>query len=138
MATIIRNGKAYDSGDATAYINGVEIELTDISYGNEQEKQLNHTLKNKATSWSRGKITPSCTMGIMMHDIAPLEKAAASVGGLLNVKPFDVVIVFANEFNEVVQDTLLLQFQREGREVTGEMGLKLSYEMFAMEVNLNV
>jgi len=28
--------------------------------------------------------------------------------------------------------------QKEGREVTGEMGLKLEYEMFALQVNLNI
>jgi hypothetical protein len=136
MAKITRNGKAYDSGDVTVFINGIPIEVYSISYGNDQEHQLNYSLSNNASSWSRGKITPKCSIGIMMHDISPLE--LASGGNLLGVKPFDVVVVFTNEFNIIVTDQLLLKFQSEGREVTGEMGLKKEYEMFALEVNLNV
>lgn len=137
MAQITRNGKSYDSGDVEVFINGIPIEVTSITYGNEQENQLNYTLKNKPTSWSAGKITPSCTMGVMMHDITPLELASQG-RSLLNVKPFDVVVTFTNEFNIIVVDRLLLKFQNEGREVTGEMGLKKDYTMFALEVNLNV
>jgi hypothetical protein len=136
MAQITRNGKAYDSGDVEVLINGIPVEVTSISYGNEQEHQLNYSLANKPSSWSRGKITPNCTIGIAMHDIAPLELAAG--GSLLNIKPFDVVVTFTNEFNIIVVDRLLVKFQNEGREVTGEMGLKMEYNMFALEVNLNV
>src|SRR5690606_34496370 len=121
-----RNRKSYDSGDVEVFINGVPIEVTSISYGNEQEHQLNYGLANKASSWSRGKITPSCTIGIEMQNITPLE--LASGGSLLGVKPFDVVVTFTNEFNVIVTDHLVVKFQNEGREVTGEMGLKMEYE----------
>ncbi len=136
MGQITRNGKAYDSADCQCFINGVPIEITSISYGNEQEHQLNYTLGNSPSSWSKGKITPSATIGIMMHDITPLE--LASGGSLLNVKPFDVIVTFTNEFNLIVVDKLLVKFQNEGREVTGEMGLKREYQMFALKVDLNV
>lgn len=135
MAKITRNGKAYDSGDVEAFISGVPIEVTTISYGNTQEHQLNYSLNNKASSWSRGKIAPHATIGIAMHDIVPLE--LASGGSLISIKPFDVIVTYTNEFNIIVTDHLLVKFQNEGREVTGEMGLKMDYEMFALEVNLN-
>ncbi len=137
MATITRNGKAYDSADVEVFVNGIPLEVTSITYGNEEENQLNWTLKKKPTSWSGGKITPSCTMGVMMHDITPLEKASSN-GGLLAIKPFDVVVAFTNEFNVIVVDKLLVKFQNEGREVTGEMGLKKEYTMFTLAVDLNV
>ena len=44
MAEITRNGKAYDSVDCEAFINGVPVEITTATYGNEQEHQLNWTL----------------------------------------------------------------------------------------------
>lgn len=137
MAQITRNGKAYDSADVELFIEGVVTEVTSVSYGNEEENQLNYTLGKKATSWSSGKITPNCTIGFMMHDIVPIE-AAAPGGSILNIKPFNVVVTFTNEFNVIVTDKLLVKFQNEGREVTGEMGLKKEYTMFALEVNLNV
>ncbi|URC13947.1 hypothetical protein [Flavobacterium sp. B183] len=137
MATVTRNGKAYDSADVEVFIEGVTIEVTSITYGNEQENQLNYTLGNHATSWSSGKITPNATIGFMMHDIVPLE-IAASGGSILNIKPFNIIVTFTNEFNIIVTDRLLVKFQNEGREVTGEMGLKKEYTMFAIKVELNV
>lgn len=136
MATAIRNNKAYDSADVKVQINGVPIEVTSITYGNEQEHQINHTLGAEPTSWSRGKKTPSASMGVMMHDILPLEMVAG--GSLLNVKPFVITVEFVNEYNMIVVDKIVAKFKNEGREVTGDMGLKKEYELFAMSVKLNV
>lgn len=47
MAKITRNGKSYDSADVNCSINGVDIEVTTLTYGNEQEHQLNWTLGSK-------------------------------------------------------------------------------------------
>ena len=35
-------------------------------------------------------------------------------------------------------DKIIAKFKNEGREVTGDMGLKKEYELFALSVNLNV
>lgn len=136
MSDIIRNNKAYDSADVKVQINGVPIEVTSLTYGNEQEHQLNHTLGEDATSWSKGKKKPSASMGVMMHDISPLEMSAG--GSLLKVKPFIITVEFVNEYNVIVVDKIIAKFKNEGREVTGDMGLKKEYELFAMKVSLNV
>lgn len=135
MSTIIRNNKAYDSGDAETTINGIPLDIVEISYETEQEHQLNHTLKNKATSWSRGKITPTATMTVMMHDIAPIERAAG--GDLLSIKPFDINMTFINEYNVPVNDTIVAKFQNQGREVTGDMGLNKQYTLFVLDIKFN-
>lgn len=137
MAEITRNGKAYDSVDCEAFLNGVPVEITSATYGNEQEHQLNWTMGQNATSWSKGKRTPSCTIGIMMHDIVPIELAAKG-RSILDINPFYVIFTFTNEFNVIVIDKVLVKFQNEGRDVTGEMGLKKEYTMFALDVKLNV
>lgn len=136
MADINRNGKAYDSADVTVQINGVPINVKSVSYGNEQEHQVNHTLSEKPSSWSKGKITPQASMTLMMGDVAPLEKAAK--GNLLSLKPFTMTIEFANDFNEIIVDKVVAKFQKEGREVTGDMGLEYAYDLFALDVKLNV
>lgn len=137
MADLIRNGKSYDSVDAEVFINGIPINIAKISYGNEQEHQLNYTLSSRASSWSAGKITPSASIDLYMHDIIPLEMAAPD-GDLLKVKPFDIVVTFTNEFNIIVTDKIVAKFKNNGREVTGDMGLQKSYDLFALEVKLNV
>lgn len=132
MPTVIRNSKAYDSGDVDVTINGIPLDVTEISYNTEQEHQLNHTLPNKATSWSMGKITHEATMTVMMHDIAPIERAAG--GSLLSIKPFDINVTFINEYNVPVNDTIIAKFQNQGREVTGDMGLNKQYTLFVLDI----
>ena len=138
MAKITRNGKSYDSVDVKCNINGVDIEVTSLTYGNEQEHQLNWTLgSSEATSWSTGKRTPNASMGVMMHDITPLE--TAMIGrSILDIKPFYLIVSFTNEYNLLVVDRLLVKFTKEGREVTGEMGLTMDYPLFALKVDLNM
>lgn len=137
MADIIRNGKAYDSVDVKVQINGIPIEVTSLTYGNEKEHQLNYTLGENATSWSWGKKKPNAKMGIMMHDITPLEKAANG-RSILYIKPYTITVEFVNEFNEIIVDKIIAKFQSEGRDVTGDMGLKMEYDLFALSVKLNV
>ncbi|SDE75897.1 hypothetical protein [Riemerella columbipharyngis] len=136
MSRINRNGKAYDSADVTVQINGVPIEVKSMEYGNEQEHQLNHTLGARATSWSRGKITPSASMTLLMVDVVALE--TASGGDLLSIEPFTITVEFANEYNVVIVDKIVAKFKKEGRSVTGDMGLEYQYELFALDVQLNV
>ena len=137
MAEIIRNGKAYDSVDVKVQMNGIPIEVTTLTYGNAQEHQLNHTMGANATSWSWGKKTPNAKMGIMMHDVTPLEVAAKG-GSIMNIKPFTLTVEFVNEFNDIIVDKIVAKFQSEGRDVTGDMGLKMEYDLFALQVKLNV
>ncbi len=138
MAKITRNGKAYDSVDVKCSLNGIDLEVTSLTYGNEQEHQLNWTIgSSEGTSWSTGKRTPSATMGVMMHDITPIEIASAGKS-ILDIKPFYLIVSFTNDYNLPVVDRLLVKFQNDGRDVTGEMGLKKDYTLFALKVNLNM
>lgn len=136
MSDIIRNSKAYDSADVKVQINGVPIEVKSITYGNEQDHQLNHTLGSNATSWSVGKKTPSASMTVMMADILPLEMAAK--GDILKIKPFIITVEFTNEYNILVIDKVIAKFKNDGREVTGDMGLEKQFDLFALKVDLNV
>ncbi len=136
MSKINRNGKAYDSADVKVQINGVPIEVKSLEYGNEQEHQLNHTLGEIATSWSKGKITSFASMNLLMVDIAPLEEAVG--GDLLSVKPFTITVEFANDYNKIIVDKIVAKFQKEGRNVTGDMGLEYQYDLFTLSVELNV
>ncbi|MDC9722368.1 MAG: hypothetical protein PSN34_06295 [Urechidicola sp.] len=131
----IKNNKAYDSADVEAVIAGIPTDIVEISYNTEQEHQLNHTLKSKANSWSKGKITDTASVTLMVHDIAPIEKAAG--GNLLNVKPFYINVSLVNEFNDIVNDTILAKFQDQGRDVTGDMGLQKQYALFVLDIKYN-
>lgn len=135
MANVIKDKKAYDSGDVDVFIGGEPIDIKEITYETEQEHQLNHTLKNSATSWSMGKKTHTASITLMMEDAVVLEKAAG--GDLLAIKPFDINVSFVNDYNEVINDTITAKFMKQGREVTGDMGLNKQYDLFVLDIKYN-
>lgn len=136
MSDIIVNSKAYDSVDVRVLVEGIPLNVKSLTYGNEQDHQLNHTLQADATSWSQGKKTPSASMTVPMVDIMPLEVAAK--GNLLKLKPLTAIVEYVNEYNIVVIDRVIFKFKSEGREVTGDMGLEKQYDLFALKVDLNI
>lgn len=136
MANITRNGKAYDSADVQVFIEGIEFfEVIDLKYSNAQEHQLNHSLAAIGTSYSLGKITPTASITLWMKDSVKLEKLGN--GSLLNLRPLSYQVTYTNEDNEIISDRVIAKFQDEGREVTGDMGLKRTYDLFALSVDLN-
>lgn len=131
--TVRKNGKAYDSGDVEVSILGaVESEVKEITYTTEQEHQVNHSLANRATSWSMGKITDTASITLYMATVVALERLCG--GDLLSLKPFDINVTFANEYNDIVNDTITCKFKSQGREVTGDMGLTKQFELFVLGI----
>ena len=92
MAVISRNGKSYDNGDVhIAMLGSMDYEVTKISYGVAQDHQHNYSLgSHKPSSYRKGNIVPSCTLGLRLKSISELEKAAG--GDLLAIKPFDIIV----------------------------------------------
>lgn len=133
MAIVRKNGKAYDSGDVQIVIDGEMIdEFKEITYATEQEHQVNHSLANEATSWSRGKITHKASITLYMAAVIKLEKQYG--GNLLNKPPFDIQVSYVNEYNEIVNDTITAKFMSQGRDVTGEMGLSKQFDLLAINI----
>lgn len=135
MSKVIRNNKAYDSSDVDVNIAGIPTDVVEISYNTSQEHQKNFTLKSKATSWSKGKIEDTCTVTFMLHDIKDIERAAG--GDLLSIKPFYINVSLVNEYNDIINDTILAKFQDQGRDVTGDMGLNKQHELFVLDIDYN-
>lgn len=138
MSTTVRkNGKAYDSGDVVITLLGaIESEVKEISYSTSQEHQLNHSLNNDATSWSMGKVSHESSLTLYLNATRKLEKLAPG-GDLMKLAPFDVQVTFVNEFNEIINDTVTMKFMKQGRSVTGDMGLAFQHDMFTLGVQYN-
>ncbi len=137
MARIIKDGKAYDGGDAVITALGqIWDEVVEFDFGTDQEHQANYTVgSNHASSWSMGKIAHTATITLMMKQAVAIEKAAK--GNLLAIKPFDVNVTFADEYNEIVNDTVICKFAFQGRTVNTEMGLSKQYQLFTLDVDYN-
>jgi hypothetical protein len=137
MARAIRNGKAYDSVDVETTLNGVPFEIEEINYGLKQEHKLNYKLgSEKPSSWSMGKEEYNCAITVPLHVIGPLEKVAPG-GRLTKIRPFFINVTIVNDYNEIINDTILVKFTDQGREVNGDMGLKKQYEMLVLDIDFN-
>jgi hypothetical protein len=137
MSVINKNGKAYDSGDVIIAMFGrIDYEVTEITYNTEQEHQPNYSLgSNKKTSYSMGKINETATITLRQASGSSIEKAVG--GNLLAIKPFDINVSYVSEDNELINDTLTVKFQNQGREVGGDMDLKKQYTLFVMDIQFN-
>lgn len=137
MSRIIRNGKAYDGGDVKISMFGsMDYEVTEMRYNTEQEHQMNHSLgSNKGTSWSMGKIENNGSVTIRLASTSAIEKAAG--GNLLKIKPFDINVTFTNEYNDIINDTVLVKFTDQGRDVDGGMDIKKQFPLFVIDVDYN-
>ena len=135
---IIKNGKAYDGADAICTALGqIWDEVVEVEYSADREHKHNHTIgAHKPTSWSMGNETYSGRLVVMMNQIVALEKAAPN-GNILDIKPFDWNTTFADDYNEIVNDTVVWKFQSWGRKVNTEMGLAQEFNMFVLEVKPN-
>lgn len=139
MSTIRRDGKAYDGGDVRITMLGAEAhEVEEMSYSTKQEHQKNFSLgSNTARTWSRGKVDDEGSITISMNEGSLIERVAPK-GNILDIKPFEIHVSFVNEFNLIVNDTLLVKFQSQGRQVAaGDMGLKFQYELFVLSIDYN-
>lgn len=140
MATIRKNGKAYDSIDVKITMFGIqEDEVKEISYSTKQEHQVNHSLSGTGTSWSMGKESNEATITLYMNATRKIEDAAKAAGAknIIGIAPFDIQVSFLNEFNVEVNDTVTVKFQGTGRNVTGDMGLAYQHELFCLGVDYN-
>lgn len=137
MGLVKKNGRAFDSGDVTVALFGrIDFEVTELTYNTTQEHQPNHSLgSNKLTSFSMGKVSNTGSITLRLASASAIEKAAG--GDLLKVKPFHVNVSFVNDENDIINDTLLVKFQSQGREVGGEMDLKKQFELFILDIDYN-
>lgn len=137
MSVISRNGKTYDNGDVhIAMLGSIDYEVTKIDYSIDQQHTHNYALgSNKPSSYSMGKIEPKCTLGLRLKSISEIEKAAG--GNLLAIKPFDIVVTFVDDENEIIVDVLKVKFKSQGRSVGDSDDIKMDFEMFCLNVDFN-
>lgn len=137
MSVVNRNGKAYDSGDVVIALFGrIDLEVTEITYGSEQEHQPNYSLgSNEMTSYSMGKISNTGTITLRLASASAIEKAVG--GNLLKIKPFPINVTYVNEDNDIINDTVIAKFQSQGREVGGDQDLKKQFTLFVTDIKYN-
>jgi len=138
MSIIIKQGQSYNAGDVQVNIMGdLNLEVTKVVYDVKQSHKANYSVGcQDPTSYSVGKKEYTCTLGMRLASIAQLEKAAG--GSLLDIKPFNIIVTYVNDENEIITDRLLVKFKEQGRSVSSddEDGVK-EFEMFCLGIDFN-
>lgn len=135
MALLKKGGKAYDSADVIIDMLGnTPNEVTEISYDLSTEHQHNHSLgSNEPTSWSMGNTTYNGSITMTLKELFRLERANGGIR-IDKIRPFDIIVSYVNEFNEIVQDRVTAKFQDTGRNVTGDMGPSKQLTLFVLSI----
>lgn len=124
------NGRAYDYTQITAVVLGVPLAaISAISYVTTQDKTNNFGTGNQPVSRGRGAKDTTGSLEISMNDTEAIRDAVAN-GDLLDIPPFDIVIVFGNIQKPVTHVLKNVEFSNDGVESTqGDTDLKRTFDI---------
>jgi hypothetical protein len=132
-------GKEMSGADVhVAMFGTVDYEITKLSYDMSQEHTASHSLgSNDATSYSMGKKTYSCTLGLRGKSIDAIEKACKCK--LVDIKPFSIIVNALNDENESITDRIICKFADQGREYDSSSNdNKREFKMFVLRIDFNI
>jgi hypothetical protein len=135
---MIINKQSYESGNVVIAIFGsIYYEVTKIDYSVKENTTPNYSIGSKdPTSWSTGNREYSASISIRLQSIFDLEKAAG--GNLLDIKPFDIVVTYVNDNNEIVVDKLKVKFTSQGRSLGNEGDIVFGFDLMCFGIDFNV
>ena len=138
MANITKNGKSYAFADVQISMFGsIDYEITKLSYDVTQANNANYSLGSASpTSYSLGKKEYKAEMTIAAKSLAKIEKACG--GDLLSIKPFPIVVSYVDDENEMITDTLLVSFSKQGKSAELEKDVETTVELFCLDIKFNV
>jgi len=136
MARIKRMGEVYSAGDVKVTVAGIyDFDPSAISYSYSYAHEKARSLKRKARGWRMGQRDDEASMTLPLDVIADLEK---KFGDIALIRPFPINVTFANFENEMIHDLIWAKFIGNGREVTNDGELEREYELFVLDMVLNV
>jgi hypothetical protein len=111
------NGVAYAHSDIIVNILGVPVVgVTEITYSDPQDMELNYGAGNQPISVGFGKINPTGSVTMEMHEVEKLTDVAPA-GKLQNIPFFDIGVNFRTEDGKVARHRLI-QCRFKGRDTS--------------------
>jgi len=133
------NGVAYAHSDIIVNVLGVPVVgVTEISYSDPQQMELNYGAGNKPISVGFGKIEPTGSITMEMHEIEKLTEVAP-FGRIQNIPFFDIGVNFKTEDGKFARHRLI-QCRFKGRAVTSavdNMQLTETLELLVSDIDYN-
>lgn len=126
------NGRAYDWGDVNLQLPGVVIEVQEISYDDELEKELAYGLGSRPRGYGRGNYKASGKLTLLRDDYDALLDYCKQQGTAFFALEFDKVIVsYANDGDRTRQDVLnrVSISKRSNKAAQGDKSLKIDLDL---------
>ena len=139
MGTRIRRmGEAYSSGDVIVTVAGMrDVNPDAISYGYSYAHATQQGLRRTPRAWRMGVKTMEGNITLPLDVIAEFEKIAPR-GDIARIRPFPINVVFFNAENEMIRDVVIAKFTGNKREVSADEDISNEYELFVLDIQLNV
>ena len=124
------NGRAYDYTQITAVVLGVPLAgISAINYVTTQDKTNNFGTGNQPVSRGRGAKDTVGSLELSMNETEAIRNAIAN-GDLLDIPPFDIVMVFGNIQNPVTHVLKNVEFSNDGVDTTqGDTDIRRTFDM---------
>ena len=126
------NGKAYDWGDVSLQIPGLAMEVQEISYDDELEKELVYGMGSMPRGYGRGNYKPTGKVSVLRDDYDALVDYCKRIGKPLYEVEFPKVIVsYANAGDRTRQDVLnKVSFSKlSHKDAQGDKSLKVDIDL---------
>lgn len=88
--------------------------IDDCDYSDEIEMEEHYDLNGNYMGTSAGKYKADCKITVNMAEYEKLNEKAKSYGGLYNMPPFPLTVVYKNTDN-VITDELMIKFKKRSK-----------------------
>lgn len=126
------NGKAYDWGDVNLQLPGVTIEVQEISYDDELEKEPVYGKGSKPRGYGRGNYKASGKLTLLRDDYDTLIDYCKQQGkAFFALEVPKIIVSYANEGERTRQDILnKVSFsKRSNKAAQGDKNLKVDIDL---------
>lgn len=127
------NGKAYDWGDVDLKIPGLNIEVQEISYDDELEKELVYGKGYKPRGYGLGNYKPSAKMTLLRDDYDELVSYCKNKGiPWYKLQIPKIIVSYANTEDRTISDVLnKVSFSKTSNKAAqGDKSLKVDIDLF--------
>lgn len=138
MARIKRMGEAYSSGDVIVTAAGMrDVNPSSIEYGYDYAHEYQRGIRREPRAWRMGPKNYEGSMTLPLDVVSEFEKIAP-LHDIARIRPFPINVVYLNAENEVIRDLVIAKFKGNKRTVTNDGELENEFELFILDVQLNI
>jgi hypothetical protein len=133
-----RLGEVYSSGDCTVTFAGLfDVNPSQVEYNYKYAHEYSKGIKRDPRGWRMGAKEMDAKITLPLDIVSAIEKVAIG-GDIAKIKPFPINVTFANDENEMIHDYVYAKFTGNGRSVTQDGELEKEFELFVLDIKLNL